>query len=101
MIYLYHIYIILEKNMKSITYFYLKGCPYCKKAEEYLNRLLDENPQYRRLEIHWIDENENPEYCDLMDYFYVPCFYVDGVNRHEGRITKEKLQSVLEMALNE
>lgn len=87
--------------MKSITYFYLKGCPYCKKAEEYLNRLLEENPQYRRLEIHWIDENENPEYCDLMDYFYVPCFYVDGVNRHEGRITKEKLQSVLDMALND
>lgn len=86
--------------MKSITYFYLKGCPHCKKADDILKELMDENPQYKQLEIHYIDENANPEYCDLMDYYYVPCFYIDGVNRHEGRVTKEIVQKVLDEAMN-
>ena len=64
-----------------------------------LAQLLEENPQYRQLEIHYIDEMANMEYCDLMDYYYVPCFFVDGVNRHEGKLTKEKLIQVLDLAL--
>lgn len=86
--------------MKSITYFYLKGCPYCKQADEWLKELMDENPQYNNLEIHFIDENTNPEYCDLFDYYYVPCFYVDGEKKHEGTGTKEKIKAVLDSALN-
>ena len=84
--------------MKSITYFYLKGCNHCRKADELLARLMEENPRYKKLEIHYIDENTNPEYCDLMDYLYVPCFYVDGENRHEGPVTKENLQAILDFA---
>ena len=85
--------------MKSITYFYLQGCPICRKADGYLAQLMEENAEYKKLDIHYIDENKNPEYCDLMDYMYVPCFYVDGINRHEGKVTKEQLQAVLDMAL--
>ncbi|MBQ5326103.1 MAG: thioredoxin family protein [Oscillospiraceae bacterium] len=85
--------------MKSITYFYLKGSPECKNADEILAQLLKENPEYSRLEIHYIDENTNPEYCDLMDYLYVPCFYVDGINRHEGKVTKETVRQILELAM--
>ena len=88
--------------MKSITYFYLGGCPNCAKAGEILAQLMEEKPEYKKLEIHYIDENTNAEYCDLMDYLYVPCFYVDGVNRLEGRpLTKEQIQSVLDMALKD
>ena len=85
--------------MKSITYFYLRGCPFCKKADAMLKELLEENPQYRNLEIHHIEETENMEYCDLMDYYYVPCFFVDGVNRHEGKVTKEIVQKILGEAM--
>ena len=85
--------------MKSITYFYLNGCPFCKKADEILKELMEENPQYKQLKIHYIEETENMEYCDLMDYFYVPCFFVDGVNRHEGKVTKETLQKILDEAM--
>lgn len=88
--------------MKSITYFYLEGCPHCAKADELLAQLKEENPEYSKLEIHYINENTNAEYCDLMDYLYVPCFYVDGVNCLEGyRITKEQLQAVLDKALED
>ena len=48
----------------------------------------------------YIDENANPEYCDLMPYYYVPCFFIDGVNKHEGRVTKEIVQKVLDEAMN-
>ena len=85
--------------MKSITYFYLKGCPFCKKAYDMLKELMEENPQYKQLKIHYIEETENMEYCDLMDYFYVPCFFVDGVNRHEGKVTKETMQKILDEAM--
>lgn len=85
--------------MKSITYFYLNGCPFCKKADDMLQELMEENPQYKQLKIHYIEETENMEYCDLMDYFYVPCFFVDGVNRHEGKATKETLQKILDEAM--
>ncbi len=85
--------------MKSITYFYLNGCPYCKKASQYLSELMEENPQYKNIEIHHIEETENMEYCDLMDYFYVPCFFIDGVNRHEGKVTKEIVQRILNEAM--
>lgn len=86
--------------MKDITYFYLKGCPHCRKADDILAQLMEENPQYKKLEIHYIDENANPEYCDLMPYYYVPCFFVDGENKHEGRVTKEIVQKVLDEAMN-
>ncbi len=85
--------------MKSITYFYLQGCPHCKKADLLLSELIGENPEYKKLEIHYIDENKNPEYCDLMPYYYVPCFFVDGENRHEGKVTKEQVKAVLDFAL--
>ncbi len=87
--------------MKSITYFYLQGCPFCKKADGYLAELMEENPNYKKLEIHYIDENKNPEYCDLMDYYYVPCFFVDGENRREGRLGKERIKAVLDFALED
>ena len=88
--------------MKSITYFYLGGCPYCAKADELLAQILEEKPEYKKLKIHYIDENTNPEYCDLMDYMYVPCFYVDGINTLEGRtVTKEQIESVLKKALED
>ena len=57
--------------MKSITYFYLKGCPHCKKADAILKELMEENPQYNQLKIHYIEETENMEYCDMMAYYYV------------------------------
>ena len=53
--------------MKKIDYFYLKGCPYCKKADEMLEQLMEENPQYKKLEIYRIEESTNMEYCSMME----------------------------------
>ena len=85
--------------MKSITYFYLKGDSGCRQADELLAGLMKENPRYANLEIHYIEESANMEYCAMMGYFYVPCFFVDGINRHEGRITQEKLKQILDSAM--
>lgn len=85
--------------MKSITYFYLDGCPYCRRADKMLEKLIASTAEYAHLEIHRIDENKNAEYADLFDYFYVPCFYVDGVKMHEGIATEEKIKAILDAAV--
>lgn len=85
--------------MKDIMYFYLRGCPYCHKADDMLAQLLSENEEYKKLRISKIEESTNAEVADLFDYYYVPCLYVDGEKKHEGVATKEKLKAVLDFAL--
>ena len=64
--------------MKPITYFYLKECPFCKKAFRYIEELKREHPELQTVEIDTVEESEQPEIADRYDYYYVPTFYVDG-----------------------
>ena len=34
--------------MRKLTLFYLKNCPYCKKALEYYDMLIKEKPEYEK-----------------------------------------------------
>jgi murein tripeptide amidase MpaA len=47
---------------------------------------------------HWGAEysGEQRELADKYDYWYVPCFFADGVKLHEGASTKEKIRAVLD-----
>lgn len=85
--------------MKQLRMFYLSDCPFCKKAEGFLKELVTENPEYGKMEIERIEESQHPEIADLMDYYFVPTYYMDGEKLHEGIITKEKLKEVLDKAL--
>lgn len=85
--------------MKDILYFHLSNCPHCKKANSLLEELIKENPAYGKLSIKSVEEKQNAAMADKFDYFYVPCFYVDGKKEHEGTITKAALQAVLDSAL--
>jgi len=87
--------------MKEITYFYLKGCPYCRKADVLIERLVKENPQFADIPIKKIEENENPEIAGSYDYYYVPCLWIGKEKLHEGAPTKEQIRKVLERALEE
>lgn len=86
--------------MKKITYFYLENCPYCKKADKILEQLLQQNPAYAQLEIERIEERKQPHIANSYDYYYVPCFYVEGEKLHEGALTAEKLERIFEKALH-
>ena len=87
--------------MKKVTMFYLKSCPHCKNAEAILHNLCEENPLYSQVAIERIEERENPQIADKYDYYYVPCYYVEGEKCHEGVPTTEKIEAVLKKALEE
>lgn len=84
--------------MKKIIYFYLQSCPYCKRAEKILQELMAQ-PRYSEIAVEMIEESRQRDYARQFDYYYVPCFYVDGVKIHEGTADKNDIIKVLESAL--
>lgn len=84
--------------MKKIIYFYLQSCPYCKRAEKILQELMAQ-PRYSEITVEMIEESRQRDYARQFDYYYVPCFYVDGVKIHEGTADKNDIIKVLESAL--
>ena len=69
--------------MKEITLFLLNNCPHCKLALRLQEELLAEHPAWRDIPLRMVDEAAEPAYADTFDYYYVPCYYVDGVKVHE------------------
>lgn len=86
--------------MKTLRFFYLKKCPYCRQAIQWMEALRMENPAYMGLAIQWIEESEEAALADSFDYYYVPCYFLEGKKLHEGAATKEKIQAVLEEYIN-
>ena len=62
--------------MKKLTFIYLKGCPYCKKAMKAFDALLNANDEYKKVEIDAVDEGENPDRIASLDYYHVPTYYI-------------------------
>ena len=84
--------------MKTITMFYQRRCPFCKKAFAYMDELLQQEP-YKRLQIEKNEETEQPELADQYDYYYVPTFYIDGEKVHEGGIFRDEVKALFDKAL--
>jgi len=85
--------------MKKIIMFTMASCPYCAAARRWMEQLLAENADYGALEIEVIDEVLQPAIANTYDYYYVPCYYVDGQKQHEGAASLEKIRRVFETAL--
>ncbi len=86
--------------MKKILMMILPNCPFCKQADQMIEELLAENPAYRDISIERVDEQKDTELAESLDYYYVPCLFVDGKKLLEGVPTKEKVQAVLDAALD-
>jgi len=85
--------------MKSLLYFKILTCPYCKAADGWLEELYQENPAYRDIPIRVVDEKAEAAFAETYDYYYVPCFF-EGKNKlHEGAADKEKIRAVLDACL--
>ena len=65
--------------MKHVRMMYLKGCPHCKAAFAMVKELQDSYPELRGVNIEAIEEQEQKELADSLDYWYVPTYFVDGV----------------------
>lgn len=85
--------------MKPVKLFYLRSCPFCKKALRYIEEARAAHPELEAVEIEMIEESDEPEVADTFDYYYVPTFYVDGVKVHEGGIYAEEVEKILRSAL--
>lgn len=85
--------------MKPVKLFYLRNCPFCKKALAYIEECKAADPALQDLKIEMIEESEQPAVADQYDYYYVPCFYVDGKKVHEGGIYPDEVKEVLHKAL--
>ncbi len=84
--------------MKKILMFTMKGCPHCINARKYMDELFESNPEYKKLEIEIIDENQHPDIADQYDYYYVPTYYLDGKKFHEGIPSKEMVEDLFKQA---
>ncbi|MGN1147077.1 MAG: glutaredoxin family protein [Lachnospiraceae bacterium] len=87
--------------MKEVLMMMLSGCPYCRQANALIQELQEENEKYRAIVINRVDEEVEKELADSLDYFYVPCFFVDGKKLMEGVPSKEKVKAVLDAAIAE
>jgi len=85
--------------MKPVKLFYLKNCPFCKKALRYIEEAKAACPELAAVDIELVEESEEPEVAERFDYYYVPTFYVGGVKVHEGGIYPEEVEAVLRRAL--
>ena len=85
--------------MKELTYFRLSLCPYCRRAEKYIKELKDEYPRYNDVKINMVNENKDRQTAGRYNYWYVPCFYLEGQKLHEGAASKEDIKKVLDAAL--
>ena len=85
--------------MKNVKLFYLKQCPFCKKAIRYIEELKAQYTELACVDIEMIEESEQKELADSFDYYYVPTFYVAGEKVHEGGIYPEEVEEILRKAL--
>lgn len=85
--------------MKPVKLFYLRDCPFCRKALRYIEQAKTDHPEFAAVGIELIEESEQPEVADTYDYYYVPTFYVDGVKVHEGGIFPDEVEALLRQAL--
>jgi glutaredoxin len=85
--------------MKEIKYFYLRSCPYCRKADNIIEELIEENPEFGNIKITKIEEKENPSVANSYDYYYVPCLWIDDEKLLEGDPSKESTKKVLQAAM--
>jgi thiol-disulfide isomerase/thioredoxin len=81
-----------------IKLFYLKQCPFCKKAFSHIENLKRQDI-YKSIEIELIEEDEHPEIANQYDYYYVPTFYIGDEKVHEGGIFENEVEDIFKKAL--
>ena len=85
--------------MKPVKLFYLRNCPYCKKALRYIDEAKAAHPELAAVAVETIEESEQSDVADSYDYYYVPTFYDGDEKVHEGGIWPHEVEAVLRRAL--
>ncbi|HIT70202.1 MAG TPA: glutaredoxin [Candidatus Aphodomonas merdavium] len=84
--------------MKKILYFMLQGCPYCRQADNVLEELYAQQPEYRQVPVERVDEQREKARANAYDYWYVPCMWVGDQKIYEatpGETREQARQNIL------
>lgn len=87
--------------MKDVLMMVMAGCPHCRRANQMLDELMEEHEEYRGVQIRRVDEEVDTKLADSLDYYYVPCFFVDGRKVMEGVPTMDAVEAVLKEAISQ
>ena len=85
--------------MKRVQLFYLRNCPFCRRAFAYIEAAQRQHPELAAIPIERIEESEEPDVAARYDYYYVPTLYIDGVKVHEGALYPDEAEPLLRKAL--
>ena len=85
--------------MKEILYFYISSCPHCSKADRIIRNLTERYPEFKEVRIRKIEESLQPDIANSYDYYYVPCFFVNGKKIFEGVPSEEKISEAFREAI--
>ena len=78
----------------ELTYFYLRTCPHCHRADRLIQELVS-----AAIKFHRVEESEEAALADSYDYWYVPCLYLGREKLMEGVPSKEKIRAAMDRAL--
>ena len=84
---------------KMVRMMVLSGCPHCKKAFAIMEELKKKHPEYAAVSVEVVDEEENPDLANSLDYWYVPTFFVGGEKIMEGVPSEALIDKVFQAAL--
>lgn len=73
---------------------------YCDRASEILDELFLENPEYKKLEITYLDESKDANIVKNFDYMLAPAFFIGNKIAFCGYPTKSGIRNVLKRALS-
>lgn len=68
----------------ELTLFYLPGCPYCRRAEQIITRLLQEHPDYAAVPLRRVNELTARAEAQSRDYWYVPSLFLGDRKLYEA-----------------
>lgn len=85
--------------MKKLMLFYLENCPYCIRALQYMDELKKETPAYNDIPLTMVEERQQRQLANSYDYYYVPCYYIEGEKVSEGSVTKENVKDIFDACL--
>ncbi|MDD3114817.1 MAG: hypothetical protein PHQ44_03700 [Anaerovibrio sp.] len=87
----------------QVKFFYLPGCPYCRLAEQLLQQLQAEHPEYAKADIRRVQSET--EAAHGYDFYYSPAFFAGEEKIYEAqpgddeRVMLPKLLEVLQKSL--
>lgn len=69
---------------KEIVYIFMKGCPYCRRADIFIEELRKAHPEYGDVKVTRLEDGSPEAQKYGKDYYYVPSMFVEGQKLYEA-----------------